>query len=195
LGRIIPSWAGTQQLRLAYQVVGRHIAAPAKAGPGQLHPAGSGCSHPGWADFLPPAGPASSLRLGRLPSSRMGLPFVRPGWASGLATRLGRSFRPRPGGPTSPQRPAGPDQEDSAWPGFFSRPPSTSPGWASSTRAPAGRLLCSARLGRIRRIRPGRDYFLWAAIPRPGFFYSGWARPGFPWPRPDYLFLGRFSPL
>jgi hypothetical protein len=25
--------------------------------------------------------------------------------------------------------------------------------------------------------------------------YSGWARPGFPRPKPDYLFLGRFSPL
>jgi hypothetical protein len=79
-----------------------------------------------------------------LPPSRLGRHQRTPAWAGASLPRLGRSAarprlgrrlllppgRPCPGGPASPQRPAGPDQEDPAWPGFFSRPPSASPGWA-----------------------------------------------------------------
>jgi hypothetical protein len=45
--------------------------------------------------------------------------------------------------------------------------------------------------------RPGRDSSPGCPHLSPGWariVYSGWARPGFPWPRPDYLSLGQLSP-
>jgi hypothetical protein len=135
-------WAGVLLLRspagppcpgLPLPRLGRQVLT--QLGRSPFPPAGpASCSAPpnGWADVHPSAGPTP-------PAGR-------------------RSLRPRPDGPISPQCPTGPDQEDPAWPGFVSRPPSVSPGWDG--------LVCSGR-----------------------------ARPGFPWPRPDYSSPGRISPF
>jgi hypothetical protein len=120
-------------------------------------------SLPGWAGAL-------LTRLGRLvllsagPASsqprRWAVKSFCPGWASRLASlRLGRPARPCPGGPAPPQHLAGPDQEDPAWSGFISGPPSSprpavpdqeDPAWPGFL--PLGRHLSNVSAG------PGRDY-------------------------------------
>jgi hypothetical protein len=78
------------------------------------------------ASLLPRRGPQP--RLGQRPPALAGPAHSCPGWASApLHSPAGPAI---PFRPPSPQRPAGPDQEDPAWPGFFTRPPSLSPGWA-----------------------------------------------------------------
>jgi hypothetical protein len=129
---------------------------------GASHPAGPGLPAPAWA--ATPAGPqAACPGWGILPAGPLA---GRPGWASSTHS---------PGGPTSPQRPAGPDQEDPAWPGFIPGPPSSPRSAGPDQEDPAW---------------PG---FL--PFGPPSGHCSGRARPGFPWPRPDYSSPGRFSPL
>jgi hypothetical protein len=143
---------------------------------------------PAWADAPPvPAGPSGRLpRLGSLAGSAPagpqprcpGTPPSRLPWVGIPAgcSPTGRPFQAGafrfvspagpaiPFGPPSPQRLAG---SDPAWPGFFTRPPSLSPGWA--------------RL----------EYSGWAALS--ALFRPGQA--GIPWPRPDYSFPGQIIPL
>jgi hypothetical protein len=97
--------------------LGRSFLCP--AGPSSRLPRlGQLLPDPGWACFPVWAGlPAGGL--GRLPP-RLGLEPVVPAGLPG---------RPLPGFLLR-CAPAGPDQEDPAWPGFPSRPPSASPGWA-----------------------------------------------------------------
>jgi hypothetical protein len=91
---------------------------------------------------FPRLGRDSAPRPGRLfsrPASpdppRLGLPagWARwqgsPGWAGTCSPGWAASSAPA-GGPALHRAPAGPDQEDPAWPGIISRPPSCNPGWA-----------------------------------------------------------------
>jgi hypothetical protein len=130
--------------------VGRRLPQPGRSIPA---PRPGAPSRPGWAPLrAPSAGPDRPLpRLGRrhLPAGPLASDS-RPGLYAGWAA-------PRLGSP--PLSPAGPDQEDPAWPGFPSRPPLFDPGWASF------------------------KYSGWAT----SVYYSGWARMVLPWPRPDYL--------
>jgi hypothetical protein len=130
LGRIIPSWAGTQQLRPAYKVVGWHITSLAKAGLGQLRPARPGHLSPAWAGALLP-------RLGRLTFFPGGPALLHPGWAGFPAVWLGRSS----------STPAGL--------GIFypAGLPSLHPGWASCSSAPA--WAARRTLPRLGRFTPG----------------------------------------
>jgi hypothetical protein len=142
----------------------------------------------------------------------------------------------RPGGPVpSPARPAHPGSAalpGLLFPCLGSRPAShpgwadprpgwagTPPGWPSPPRpTPAGPLLAlpcpvlrlgslqRTRLGRIRRIRPGRDFLLQVTPCNPGwarlstlagpllFYCSGRARPGFPGPGQIITLQGRYLP-
>jgi hypothetical protein len=149
-GRNIPSWAGTQQARPEYPSLGRHISAI---------PGGPGSFHPGWAfpwlgrDSLPRLGWRALPRLGRLAApGRPGAPLP-PGWA--------RSVAPRP--PPAPAGPAGrcpgwAFQPAPRWAGFLISRLGCCPGQAPRPARPGGLLLVQTRLGRIRRIRPGRDF-------------------------------------
>jgi hypothetical protein len=186
--------------------MGRHIAVPAKAGPGYLSLA--------WAEvLLRRLGWLTLPRLGlrarfsgwaSAPGSSAGPPLLRAGWA-GINSPAGR---PAPAGPSSPAAPAGPSSPAApagpACPGWApSRPPSAPPPGPPLQRARLGWIrrirpgrdsspgpLRHARLGRIRRIRPSRDFFPWAAIY--AMFRPGQA--GIPWPRPDYSSSGpRFT--
>jgi hypothetical protein len=135
---------------------------------------GPGQPPPAWADV--PFRPAS--RRGPAPPSLgVGRPAdparFRPGWAAGWVIRLG--LFPAPG-----------------WAG------TSAPGWAAFPCRPQSST--APRLGRIRRIRPGRDFLSGrlclnpagpeCSIPAgpPSVYCSGWARPGFPGP-------GRIIPL
>jgi hypothetical protein len=100
-------------------------------------------------------GPADQARLGLFPAG----PGLRP--------RLGRRVSP-PAGPVNHSRPprhsvlapAGPVSRLGRRPGWAPHPaprPGRYPGWASSACSPGGPPSASARLGRIRRIRPGQD--------------------------------------
>jgi hypothetical protein len=133
-----PGWAGGSVSRLGRRSVsrlGRRILHPARA----RFP--SPARFPGWAGVAParlglrPAGPPPGLLLpgpgvdlGRhtAPVSRA-LPQARaPAGPLGRAPRLGLWLADPAGLPPGRhlcQRPAGPDQEDPAWPGFSSRPP------------------------------------------------------------------------
>jgi hypothetical protein len=129
---------------------------------------------PGWAGL-----PCS--RLGRSPASPLGRKAACPGWAPapGWAACPGWAVSScAPGWAACPGRasfilrtpvgffrsaPAGPDQEDPAWPGFPSRLPSASSGWA------------------------GLDYSGWARSVLP------WPRPGYPFVGRDiYSWAGLF---
>jgi hypothetical protein len=202
LGRNISSWAGILQPRPDYNSTwpdylrlgrnklrptgtsgpGRH-SSPVPAGPDVLHPAGPGNLHPGWARSAasrPPSRPngPAGLRPGR--ASR---PASAPAGPSSVLPRLGRLHAPA--GPRLGLRrftPAGPGRAPPAGP--------PSPARLLFLQRPDGLPSAAPRLGRIRRIRPGRDFppdrhilnSGWA-----GLCYSGWARMGLPWPRPDYL--------
>jgi hypothetical protein len=82
-------------------------------------------------------------------------------------------FPQHPGGPASPRRPAGSDQEDPAWPGFFSRPPSGNTGWAEIVYSgwPGRHSPCPGRItslaGRINTLQAD------LAPPGPRFTPSG----------------------
>jgi hypothetical protein len=125
-------------------------------------------------DSLVPAGPARPTpRLGRVSSVRLGQStFSRLG--RDLLCWLGRSLQPRLG-----RRPL---------PRLGRRPPS--PGWASFFTAPG--WAGSGGSGLVGIIFPSCFLQHPAGL---GFVYSGRARPGFPWPRPDFLFPGRLSPF
>jgi hypothetical protein len=134
-------------------------------------------------DSLVPARPArptprlgrvSSVQLGRSTFSRLGRDLLR---------RLGRSLQPRPG-----RRPLPRVGRSAAKPRLGRHPPS--PGWAGFFTAPGWAGSGGSGLAGI--IFPGR--FLQDPA-GPGLVYSGRARPGFPWPRPDFLSPGRISPL
>jgi hypothetical protein len=131
------------------------------------------------------------------------MPRTPPAPAGPAGRCLGWAFRPAPR-PLStsarvgrlPRLPAGP----ACRLGYY-------PGWAPRPARPGGLPPVQTRLGRIRRIRHGRDYSSrplslntgWA-----GLYYFGWAafyalfRPGqagIPWPRSDYSSPGpRFTP-
>jgi hypothetical protein len=137
-------WAGIEQPRPAQQQT----------------PAGPGLPCPGWAFSAP-----SPARLGHPPSS--------PTWAAALA-RLGRSSIPRLG--RSALSRLGRDHRlgwagsSSSRPGRPSpvRPPAgpASPEGLLFLQCPDGLAPAAPRLGRIRRIRPGRDF-----LPRPPFVF------------------------
>jgi hypothetical protein len=129
---------------------------------------------PGRNNALTRLGRDSLTLVGPAPFPPAGLAFLSP--ARPVIARPGWAFRPTPRSGLKPALRLG----------------------LLAARALAGRLLCSARLGRIRRIRPSRDYFSRPPSASPGwagFVYSGQAWPGFPWSRPDYLSPGRISPL
>jgi hypothetical protein len=132
-------------------------------------PAGPEYLPAGWAKSPlgrrpPPAGPRSLCR-GLLPS-RLGRRQRTPAWAGAPLPRLGWSVaRPRLG-----------------------RRPFLLMQASFSTRTPAGPPSAHARLGRIRRIWPGRDFSSRPPFTRPGWASlecSGWARPALPWPMLD----------
>jgi hypothetical protein len=182
------------------------MSAPSRAGQAPSTPAGP----PG---RVPRLGRDSVSRLGWPPLPRLGrsaakprLGSPRPGWLSS-----GWAASPLPGwascgrSPAGPTRcsPAGPAPSPPAGPGYVPQLGSLQQAAASST----------PRLGRIRRIRPGRDSFpdrsSLAHLDRINQ-YAGWATlstvpdgPGRdPWPSPDYsqgrpryALLGRIIPL
>jgi hypothetical protein len=198
--------------RLAYQSPGRII-----LGPGRnktYKPAGPALHKPGWAGKPSPPGWArASSRLGRGSQAWMGRhpalpqqpgwvgqsfpgwagrpvpvgPALYPAWAPCSIPRLGLRVMP-PWFPGWAGRPRLGRQVSSDWAGIPAPP---------ASHAPVGWLPHRTRLGRIRRIRPDRDFFSRPSFGNPGWaglVYSGWARPGFPWPRPDYPSPGRLSP-
>jgi hypothetical protein len=151
--------------------VGRHPA------PLQQQPGWARSSSPAWASRpVPPRGPT--------PRSAF------PGWA-GVPATSGPSRRPGlspcPAGPLATD-PAGPAPRPPA--GLLPQRPRLGSLLQRTGLPRLGFSQCSTRLGRIRRIRPGRDFPSrlpllitgWA-----GLWYSGWARLILPWPRPDYL--------
>jgi hypothetical protein len=151
-------------------------------GPGQRFSAWAGvplCPASRLGRRLSP-GWAGTQPPGRADSSPGRRPLIRPGWAclpAGLAGKV-----PRLGRDVLTQL------------GRF-----LCSGWAASSSSPR------TRLGRIRRIRPGRDFLLQAAPCNPGWArlstpagpdYTVPAGPGRdPWPRPDYYLTGRVIPL
>jgi hypothetical protein len=173
----------------------------------------------GWArvpaGLLAPnlAGPA--CRLGRCPGWAPRPARLRPGGLPPVQTWLGRIRRIRPGRDYSSRPPAGPlchprlGRSTPSPPGRRqqvgisspARPLAGLPGRASSARPQPrlGPLQRSTQLGRIKRIRPGRDFFPGClhlvptgpdyGIPAglPSVHCSGRSRPGFPGP-------GRITP-
>jgi hypothetical protein len=148
---------------------------------------------------------------------------LKPGWAGTTASRLGRpsSF---PAGPVSLLL-AGPVFQHPGWAGASSSRrgpdsllrPAPFPGWASAPRPPSaprlglepanpagplgrpipGHHLQRPRLGRIRRIWPGRDSFPGppSAMSRLGQAGIPLAQAGILFTRPDYISSGRINPL
>jgi hypothetical protein len=155
-----PGWAGLLHPQLGRRSLSapRHPApVPAPGGPLLLSRAGRHASPRLGRLTLPRLGPgwasAASCRLGRdqLPGwaclPRLGPFSCDSAWAGKSALRLGRS----PAGRHPPPRPAGPDQEDPAWPGFLPRAPLLAPAGPAYS-VPAG---------------PG-----WDPWPRPDYFHG-----------------------
>jgi hypothetical protein len=156
--------------------VGQRCAAATPAGPGLSFPAGPASLAPAGPASLAPAGlPVPRLlsgpRLGHLPLRAF----------SSFGTPAGPSARP-PGWAPWPIPPGWALWPIPPWLGAPAGPLAWRPGWAAIFAAP--------RLGRIRRIRPGRDFppgrhSLVPAGPDyntpagPPFIHcSGWARQG-----------------
>jgi hypothetical protein len=155
-GRNITSLAGTLKPRPDNRYPGRGKASK-PAGPAFLIPAGPGSLHPGWPSVSVVPADRESF-FGWASSGR-----PRPGWAD------------HPAGP--PWMPAPRLGRLSGWASWSPAPRLGRPSsWASWSPAP--RLLRSARLGRIWRIRPGRD------LSPLGRHLKVPAGLGFPWPRP-----------
>jgi hypothetical protein len=97
------------------------MAAPAKAGPGQLLPSGPGLNSSSWAGVPLPDGPwrffpSRPLRSPAGPACRLGFGRLAPGWAG--TSSPGWAGAPSPG-----------------WAGTWS------PGWAASSAPATGQLL------------------------------------------------------
>jgi hypothetical protein len=160
--------AGPQHLLAGWAALPSGWRPPFLAGPGSSLRLGRGplsrpASPPSWAGVSYPAGPRPG------PSASQRGPVFRlafPGWALSQLPRLGR--RPlllpgqHPGGPATSPRPAGPDQEDPAWPGL----------------SPSGRYFGTVPAG------PGRDSLAQAGLLLP--------RPNYPSPGRDLLLPGHF---
>jgi hypothetical protein len=141
---------------------------------------------PGWADLPPaPAGPGCSLlggpRRPALHPGQAGL-FASPAWAAA---------------------PAGPQATCPGWRALPAGPLAGLPGRASSACSRAA-IFSHARLGRIRRIRPGWDSPSARHLPAPvGPSLSNPVGPGWDSPGPgqiitswlDFTPLGRINPL
>jgi hypothetical protein len=133
-----PAWAGGQPI----PAVGRQDSSNPPGLPGSFHPGWAGTSDPRRGPML-------------CYPSWAGRP-QDPGWASVPCPFQASA----PAGLPLHRAPAGPDQEDPAWPGFSSRPPFTSSGWA------------------------GLEHSGWARPALP------WPRPDYLPGRPDYISTG-----
>jgi hypothetical protein len=90
----------------------------------------AGIPLPRWAGR--PSAPGRSLpRPSRHPASAPGwAASAHPGWARISFPGWAATLAPVLAGPSPVQHPAGPDQEDLAWPGFLPRPLCVNPDWA-----------------------------------------------------------------
>jgi hypothetical protein len=183
------SWAGVKRSRPAYGHLGQRSTAVPRLGRvilllrlGRLAP-----GRP--ASSLAPAGPPGCYPAGP--------PRSAPGWAAPPRPRVGL------GVPARSVSRAGLTAPASLRPGWAGRPadpagPAPSSSWAPSCSSLPGVLSSAPRLGRIRRIRPGRDFPSRPSLSIPdGPDYSIPAGPGRYSPGPGRIIfiLGRITPL
>jgi hypothetical protein len=154
-GRNITSRADTLKHRPDYHYPGWGKACK-PAGPTLLIPAGPGSLHPGW-----PSVPVSPAGPGQRPPAWA---VLTPGWVilpPGRDSFFGPGFLQQAGtppadwdsfsgGPSSVQHPAGPDQEDPAWPGLLSSGRHSQAGlllfWLGQAGIPLALALAGLRL-------------------------------------------------